>query len=70
MLYLYKKINLSRRFGLCQQKALKYKNSISFPATSNYTCSIQRHGSLIPKMPKGSTPPETQIMLQGKEDFV
>ncbi|XP_073830173.1 leucine-rich repeat-containing G protein-coupled receptor 1 [Musca autumnalis] len=63
---------LLAKFGLCQQKALKYKNSISFPATSNYTCSIQRHGSLIPKIQKNNTtpPPETQIMLQGKEDFV
>ncbi|XP_075146788.1 leucine-rich repeat-containing G protein-coupled receptor 1 [Haematobia irritans] len=62
--------SLLAKFGLCQQKAMKYKNSISFPATSNYTCSIQRHASLIPKIPMNSSPPETEIMLKGKEDFV
>uniref|UniRef100_A0A1I8P9Q7 G-protein coupled receptors family 1 profile domain-containing protein n=1 Tax=Stomoxys calcitrans TaxID=35570 RepID=A0A1I8P9Q7_STOCA len=61
---------LLAKFGLCQQKALKYKNSISFPATSNYTCSIQRHSSLIPKIQLNSSPPETETMLKGKEDFV
>ncbi|KAM7360991.1 leucine-rich repeat-containing G protein-coupled receptor 1 [Cochliomyia hominivorax] len=60
---------LLAKFGLCKQKALKYKNSISFPGTTNFTCSVQR-GSLIPKTQQSITPPESQTMLKNKEDFV
>ncbi|XP_065364547.1 lutropin-choriogonadotropic hormone receptor [Calliphora vicina] len=60
---------LLAKFGLCKQKALKYKNSISFPGTTNFTCSVQR-GSLIPKTQQSITPPESQMMLKNKEDFV
>ncbi|XP_046803895.1 thyrotropin receptor [Lucilia cuprina] len=60
---------LLSKFGICKQKALKYKNSISFPGTTNFTCSVQR-GSLIPKTQQSITPPESQTMLKNKEDFV
>ncbi|KAL9889880.1 leucine-rich repeat-containing G protein-coupled receptor 1 isoform 1-T8 [Glossina fuscipes fuscipes] len=52
------------KFGLCQQRALKYKNSISYGVSST-----QRNSSMSQKTQQGFIP-ETQFMLKNKEDFV
>ncbi|XP_067644022.1 lutropin-choriogonadotropic hormone receptor isoform X2 [Eurosta solidaginis] len=54
---------LLSKFGICKQHALKYKNSLSAPYTTNVT--IQHRSSS-----SASRQPEIQLMLKKHEEFV
>ncbi|XP_054745643.1 thyrotropin receptor [Anastrepha obliqua] len=59
---------LLSKFGICKNSALKYKNSLSAPHTTNVTV----HGSSLQHRSSSSASrqPELQLMLKNHEDFV